>query len=335
MQIEFLRPGLLPYPQARQLMEERKQQSVQQKKAWFIFTEHPAIYTTGIKTKPEHILDPAIDTFPIRRGGSVTVHSPGQLILYTVFPFRESGGLDLFIRRLEGAILDTLFDFGIPGRANDPESGVFTSRGKIAYVGIEASARVITHGVALNISNDLSLYKKIHSCGLTLPAARMQDFLTEPVSLEQMIPFLEKHVLSRFSGHSLNILKKISAHRFKEINPAFRIPVAFQYFNEGHYIMAHEMLEFTWREESIAETRKILQGFTQLASAFHKIYERPNLKGAVSLLQKAQPKLKDISFYIKNPESLHRSIEQVLTRLTIDGLVPGLYISLEGKNDEP
>ncbi len=335
MQIEFLRAGLLPYPQARLLMEERKQHSVQQKKAWFIFTEHPTIYTTGIKTKSEHILDRSIDTFPIRRGGSVTVHSPGQLILYTVFPFRESAGLDIFIRRLEGALLDTLFDFGIPGRANDPDSGVFTPRGKIAFVGIEASARVITHGAALNVHNDLGLYNKIQSCGLTLPAARMQDFLTERVSLEQIISVLEKHLLTRFFGHSLDSLKDISAQRFREIPPAFRVPTAFQYFNEGHYIMAIEMLELTWREESNAETKIILQGFTQLASAFHKIYERPNVKGALSLLQKAHPKLKDISLYIKRPESLHRSIEHVLIRLVKEGIVPGLYITLEGKHDDP
>jgi lipoyl(octanoyl) transferase len=156
-------------------MEEKITEAVQQKKAFVYGLEHEKIYTAGLKTAPEHILQnlPYVKT---RRGGSITVHNPGQLVFYTVLPLSEiDGNLEKYIRSLEISIIKTIATYGISSFQHDDHTGVWTKKGKIAFIGISAKKGAVYHGAALNVNNDLNDYKPILSCGLDLPITRMVD----------------------------------------------------------------------------------------------------------------------------------------------------------------
>jgi len=156
-------------------MEEKITDTVQQKKGFVYGLEHKKIYTTGLKTAPEHILE-NINVIKTRRGGSVTVHNPGQLILYAIFPLVEIGGnLEKYIRTLEHSIIHTLSQYSIDSFQHPEHTGVWTKKGKIAFIGIAAKKGAVYHGAALNVNNNLEDYSPILSCGLDLPVTRMVD----------------------------------------------------------------------------------------------------------------------------------------------------------------
>ncbi|MDH4263589.1 MAG: lipoyl(octanoyl) transferase LipB [Spirochaetia bacterium] len=156
-------------------MEQKITEAVQQKKGFVYGLEHELVYTAGLKTAPEHILQ-TINFVKTRRGGSITVHNPGQLILYTVLPLGEiNNNLERYIRVLEVCIMNVLSSYGITSFQHDEHTGVWTKRGKIAFIGISAKKGAIYHGAALNVNNDLNDYKPILSCGLDLPITRMID----------------------------------------------------------------------------------------------------------------------------------------------------------------
>ena len=156
-------------------MEEKITEAVQQKKGFVFGLEHEMVYTAGLKTESAHILKelPYIKT---RRGGSITVHNPGQLVFYTVIPLSEIGqNLEKYIRTLEISIIKLLALYGIGSFQHEDHTGVWTNKGKIAFIGISAKKGAVYHGAALNIQNDLNDYKPILSCGLDLPITRMID----------------------------------------------------------------------------------------------------------------------------------------------------------------
>jgi len=170
--------GPIEFSASLRLMEEKFNEVVQQKKTYLIGCEHPLTYTAGISTKKEHILKD-IPVLKARRGGSVTVHAPGQLIFYTVLPLKEvEGGLIAHIRRLEQVIIETLEGYGLKTFRREGHTGVWTNDGKIAFVALGAKKKCIYHGAAINISNDLADYNPIRSCGLDEPVTNLTDQLT-------------------------------------------------------------------------------------------------------------------------------------------------------------
>lgn len=157
------------------LMAEKLQEAVQHKTSSFLAMQHPLVYTAGLTTKTEHILS-QIEIVRTRRGGSITLHNPGQLVFYTVLPLSVAQGLESFIRLAEEVMLKTFQDFGYAFHRQPPHSGIWTKQGKIAFVGLALKQNCIYHGLALNLFNDLEAYQKIHSCGITLPVTRLADF---------------------------------------------------------------------------------------------------------------------------------------------------------------
>lgn len=112
-----------------------------------------------------------IDLIRADRGGEATLHSPGQLVVYPVVDLREIGiGVREFVRVLEDSIKKTLKSYGIDSRSDESESGVFTESGKIAFVGLRVRQGIVTHGLSINVGNDLELFRGIRSCGRALRA---------------------------------------------------------------------------------------------------------------------------------------------------------------------
>lgn len=153
--------------------------------------EHPNVYTLGrlsslneIKTcvstgikKPENIarepdekesfLIDGIPAYWVNRGGKITFHCPGQLIIYPIIaPKKGERDLDLLIGFFEKLIISICARYGIEGFCDASKRGVWTTRGKLASIGIGVKKWIIYHGIALNISADLSFFSKINPCGI-------------------------------------------------------------------------------------------------------------------------------------------------------------------------
>ncbi|MES0491733.1 MAG: lipoyl(octanoyl) transferase LipB [Leptospirales bacterium] len=178
--------GLIEFAESLKLMEEKFNEAVQQKKTYLTGCQHPLVYTAGLKSEPAHILE-KIPVIKVRRGGSVTVHNPGQLMFYTVLAIDDSnGGLVGHIRKLEKAIIQTLANYGVRAFQHKKYTGVWTMHGKIAFIGLGLKKKCIYHGAAINITNNLNDYNPIKSCGLPEPITRLIDEI--PVVENPTIP---------------------------------------------------------------------------------------------------------------------------------------------------
>jgi lipoyl(octanoyl) transferase len=140
-----------------------------------LLLEHPHTYTLGRRSKPEHVLlshdelaRRGIPLYEVDRGGDVTYHGPGQLVGYPILK-RTSARIDYlsYIRELERALLAAVVQLGVPGERKDRFSGVWVGERKLCAIGVKIDAYGITsHGFALNINPDLSLFSHIVPCGI-------------------------------------------------------------------------------------------------------------------------------------------------------------------------
>ena len=151
--------------------------------------EHPAVYTQGLAGKSDHVLNPgSIPVVQTDRGGQVTFHGPGQVVVYPLIDLRRAGYfVKEYVHRIEEAVIRTLAHFGVTGhrvagspgiyvRLDDPFSHAalsgpvhpadpFRGLGKIAALGIKVSRHCTYHGVALNVAMDLEPFSRINPCG--------------------------------------------------------------------------------------------------------------------------------------------------------------------------
>ena len=160
--------------------------------------QHPPVYTLGQAGKPEHLLqNPAnIPLVHIDRGGQITYHGPGQLVVYLLMDLRRRDyGVRDMVRRIEQAIIDTLADYGIEARGDVNAPGVYVGARKIASLGLRIKNHATYHGLSLNVSMDLAPFGSINPCGYAgLEVTRMADLGVEATLAqvaERLIPHLE------------------------------------------------------------------------------------------------------------------------------------------------
>ena len=129
--------------------------------------EHNPIFTQGLAGKPEHLLiHDDIPVVQIDRGGQITYHGPGQLVVYTMIDFkRRKTSVRNIVSALENSIMDTLSDYGIIANADPQRPGVYVQDKKIASLGLRIKNGSVYHGLALNIDMDLSPFTHINPCG--------------------------------------------------------------------------------------------------------------------------------------------------------------------------
>ncbi len=137
-----------------------------------ILCRHNPVITLGRLAKRENILSPerlvslGVGVIDTNRGGDVTLHFPGQLVIYPVFDLRVFGrDIGCFLRKLEQAVILLLEDYGIAARRETGFTGVWVGERKIASIGIAVSRWITTHGISLNVSEDLDLFSLIRPCG--------------------------------------------------------------------------------------------------------------------------------------------------------------------------
>ncbi len=147
--------------------------------------EHPPVYTQGLAGKPEHVLDAGdIPVIQTDRGGQITYHGPGQLVAYPLLDLDRLGlGIRTLVAMLEAVTIDLLAELGISGHRKDGAPGVFVDGAKIASIGMKVRRGCTFHGLAFNMSMDLSPFARINPCGFAgQPMTRLIDLVDTPVA---------------------------------------------------------------------------------------------------------------------------------------------------------
>ena len=159
-----------------------------------ILAEHPPTYTMGrlgsrdqVLADDELLSSLSVPLYEVDRGGQVTFHGPGQLVMYPIINLRERWGPVKYVRTLEQVMLQCLSDFGVCGDILEGATGVWAGDGKIGAIGVKISRGVAYHGCSLNINTDLSWYDHIIPCGIKdLPVTSMEKLLDRKVDTEMV-----------------------------------------------------------------------------------------------------------------------------------------------------
>ena len=162
--------------------------------------EHDPVFTLGQAGKPEHVLAPGdIPVLHVDRGGQVTYHGPGQIVLYPLLDLRRIGiGVREYVCRIEQAIIDTLDEWNIGGQRREGAPGVYVAGAKVAALGIRVRRGCTFHGLAFNIGMDLEPFHRINPCGYQgLQVTSMRD-LGGPSSMDAVKPVLLDHIARQF-----------------------------------------------------------------------------------------------------------------------------------------
>ena len=161
---------------------------------WLV--EHDPVFTLGQAGKPEHLRMPGdIPVLQVDRGGQVTYHGPGQLLLYPLLDLRRRKlGVREYVERIEQAVIDTLGDWNITAARRAGAPGVYVNGAKVMALGIRVRRGCTFHGLAFNVAMDLSPYQRINPCGYEgLQVTSVRD-LGGPSGLEFVKPTLVEHV---------------------------------------------------------------------------------------------------------------------------------------------
>ena len=161
--------------------------------------EHPPVFTLGVKTDLSHVLDPGdIPVEQSDRGGQVTYHGPGQLMIYPLVSLRRAGlGPRSLVCALEAAVIDCAAGFGIEAQRRPDAPGVYVDGAKLAAVGLRVRRGCSYHGMALNVCADLTPFLRINPCGFAgLKAVNFAD-LGGPADPLRAAARLKPHLLGR------------------------------------------------------------------------------------------------------------------------------------------
>ncbi len=157
-----------------------------------ITCEHPHVITLSRRTRKESVLAGVgelkkwgVGICCADRGGDVTYHGPGQIVLYPIFDLRkDKKDLHLYLRRLEQVVIDTLREnFGLNAHRRNDATGVWVGPYKVASIGIGVRSWVSYHGLALNVRTDKKYFSLIKPCGMDIKMASINDFFDDEVSV--------------------------------------------------------------------------------------------------------------------------------------------------------
>lgn len=210
--------GRLPYAEAWDLQKAFWEGRVGGRAGddYLLLLEHPHTYTVGRNGDGSNLLIPESDLGSIGaeihhvdRGGDITYHGPGQLVGYPIFGVpRLPNGFDMVghVRRIEQAIIAALGDVGISAWTEQGLTGVWTSGGKIAAIGVRVARGVSMHGFAINVDPDLGYFGRIIPCGITDRAVTsVREMSREPVTIEDLVDVLIPRVAEVFGHESAEV----------------------------------------------------------------------------------------------------------------------------------
>ncbi len=191
---------------------------------YLLFCQHPHVFTLGKSGDPANLLIAPSDLhtigasyYAINRGGDITYHGPGQLVVYPVIDL-ENFFTDIhrYMRHLEEAIILTLSEFGIEGGRIPGLTGVWLGEGatarKICALGVKTSRWVTMHGLAFNIHTDLNYFKHIVPCGIADKAVTsLQQEIGQPIDFTSVQARVNTHLLQLFEMEPISIVHEPAA----------------------------------------------------------------------------------------------------------------------------
>ena len=214
----FKELGLMPYREAWAL-QERLHEEVKAAKLqgvdtvnYLLFVEHPHVYTLGKSGDEANMLISAIqlqakhaEFVKVNRGGDITYHGPGQLVVYPIIDMANFGlGVKDYVDRLEEVVIRTIEEYGIKGERLEGATGVWieahTPRArKICAIGIRCSLLVTMHGYALNVNTDLNYFHYINPCGFRdKGVTSIAQELGREISLQEVKERVKHHFVDLF-----------------------------------------------------------------------------------------------------------------------------------------
>ena len=191
------RLGLVEYEPTWRAMQRftDKRDATTADEIWFL--EHPPVFTLGKNASAAHVLAPGdIPVVQIDRGGQVTYHGPGQLVVYPLIDLRRAGlGIRDLVTALERSVIELAADRGVHAEARRSAPGVYVDGRKLASVGIRVRRGASYHGLAVNVSLDLEPFGRINPCGYEgLQMTRFAD-LAGPASVTAAADEIEPHLM--------------------------------------------------------------------------------------------------------------------------------------------
>jgi lipoyl(octanoyl) transferase len=187
-QLEVINLGRSDYQVTWDAMRDFTHQRISEAPDQLWITEHPAVFTQGLNGRAEHVLNPGdIPLVQADRGGQVTYHGPGQLIVYCLLDLNRYGlGVKGLVAKIEQSIIDLLASYQIAANARAGAPGVYVDQAKIAALGLRIRKGCCYHGLSLNVDMDLEPFSRIDPCGYRgLAVTQLRD-LGVKVSVEQV-----------------------------------------------------------------------------------------------------------------------------------------------------
>jgi lipoyl(octanoyl) transferase len=215
--LEVRRLGRVAYSIALELQKKLEAEVIEHRdRGYLLLLEHPHVFTIGRRSKENGVLatagrlkDIGVEVYETDRGGKVTYHGLGQIIGYPIIslsPGRED--VHRYIRDIEEVIIRTMADFGIEAFQIEGLTGVHTSEGKIAAIGVHLKRWVTTHGFALNVNTDLSYYNWIIACEGE-PVTSMERVLGGEIKMLEVEDRLEENFRSVFDYTDANTSESV------------------------------------------------------------------------------------------------------------------------------
>lgn len=209
MSITIKTLGLHSYESTWQAMRDFTEQRTETTSDELWIVEHPAVLTQGLNGKAEHLLQTLHDIPLVQtdRGGQITYHGPGQLLIYVLFDLKRAKlGVRALVTLIEESIIEYLHQHGITAVARADAPGVYVNQQKIASLGLKIRKQCSYHGLALNVDMDLLPFKLINPCGLKgMLMTQLSDLLppSDTQSLQQAGESLAKILKSRLTEFPL------------------------------------------------------------------------------------------------------------------------------------
>ena len=163
------------------------------------FCEHPPVFTLGLNASKEHLLAPGdIPVVQIDRGGQVTFHGPGQLMVYPLIDIKRANiGVRKLVTALEQSVVDLAADYGVAAAARADAPGVYVGGDKLASVGLRIRRGCSFHGMALNVEVDLEPFTRINPCGY----AELEMTDLQRLGIDLQLEETHKKLLPHFLEH--------------------------------------------------------------------------------------------------------------------------------------
>ena len=187
--------GLIPYEDAYQMMFEHvaNADGDATDEVWLV--EHPPVYTQGTACKLDPLLPSAVPVVKTDRGGQITYHGPGQMVMYPLLHLKRYGiGVKSLVHNLEQCVIGTLQTHGITGERRVDAPGVYVDGAKIAALGLRIKRGMSYHGLSFNLHMDMQPFTNIDPCGYQGLVVTQLSELVDQFDSEQV----KRQVLSSF-----------------------------------------------------------------------------------------------------------------------------------------